>query len=329
MPTDPRSRSHAHFKQYHSSPKSNDKKMNEVMRHGFIAAAVALALMFVPFDGRAQVAQAPNVLIVTAHPDDEALFAGSVYRLTQELGGVADLALVTDGAGGYRFSTLAEGIYGRELTDPAVAREYMPAIRKKELLAAGSIMGLRKYFFLDQPDTGRTTDPDSVLSTVWDSVFVTSQLESILRTNRYDFVLVFLPFAENHGHHKASALLGLQSVQKIEPARQPVVLGAWISSEDDTTAQEYHGLEGYPLSRTTSVEPLFRFDRTHSVPENERLNYKIPVNWVIAEHKTQGTMQLLMNQGDYEEYWLFEANPADARERAAGYFELLNSFSDE
>ena len=38
------------------------------------------------------------------------------------------------------------------------------------------------------------------------------------------------------------------------------------------------------------------------------LDYTIIVNWVIAEHKTQGTMQLGVNRGDVEEFWWFDMN---------------------
>ncbi len=285
--------------------------------------------MLAPVAGAQDDGSPPSVLIVTAHPDDEALFAGSIYRLTQEVGGTADLVLVTDGAGGYRYSTLAENLYGLDLTDPEVAREYLPAIRKKELLSGGAIIGLRKYYFLDQPDTGKTPDPDSILATVWDSRFVTDQLVSILQKNRYDFVLVFLPLPDSHGHHKAAALLGIRAIKALASESRPVVLGAWISSEGDSTSLKYRGLDGYADFDATSVESLFRFDRTHPIVGNDRLNYKIPANWLIAEHKSQGTMQLFMNRGDYEEYWIFSVNGEGARARASRYFSLLNTYQPE
>ena len=72
----------------------------------------------------------PKVLIVTAHPDDEAMFASTVYKITHELDGRVDLVLVTNGAGGYRFSTLAEPIYGLDLTDPDVARDMVRAFHQ-------------------------------------------------------------------------------------------------------------------------------------------------------------------------------------------------------
>ncbi|WP_394776582.1 hypothetical protein, partial [Flavobacterium sp.] len=36
-----------------------------------------------------------RVLIVTAHPDDESGFAATVYKITHELKGVVDLAVIT------------------------------------------------------------------------------------------------------------------------------------------------------------------------------------------------------------------------------------------
>lgn len=47
------------------------------------------------------------------------------------------------------------------------------------------------------------------------------------------------------------------------------------------------------------------------------------VNWEIAEHKSQGTMQLAMNQGDYEKYWLFALNPPSAKTTCEKLFEQL------
>ena len=96
---------------------------------------MAWATGFVPVVGHGAPSEQLRVLLVTAHPDDDASFAGVVYQITQQLGGIVDLALVTDGSGGFRYSTLAEKVYGVELTDEAVARQYLPTIRKRELMA--------------------------------------------------------------------------------------------------------------------------------------------------------------------------------------------------
>lgn len=62
-----------------------------------------------------QSGHSPKILIVTAHPDDDATFAGTNYKIVHDLKGTIDLALITNGEGGYKYSTLAEDIYGLNL----------------------------------------------------------------------------------------------------------------------------------------------------------------------------------------------------------------------
>jgi len=48
------------------------------------------------------------------------------------------------------------------------------------------------------------------------------------------------------------------------------------------------------------------------------------VNWLIAEHKSQGTMQLLMNRGDYENFYSFNINAPAKVEEAIKVFQALS-----
>lgn len=270
-----------------------------------------------------------RVLLVTAHPDDDAAFAATAYRITHHLGGVVDLALITDGGGGFRYSTLAEPIYHLRLTDERVARQYLPAIRKRELMAGGAIVGIRKYFFLDQPDRGFTLSADSVLRAVWDTTYIRNRLTAILSEGSYDLVLGILPFEKTHGHHKSATIMALNAALSLSPADRPVVLGGFMCPLDrDQEEMRFEGLEGYPLTRATGGAPFVRFDRTQKFGLNDRLDYRIIVNWVIAEHKSQGTMQLLMNRGDTECFWYFDANGPERRERVAELFEQLGPDQD-
>ncbi len=262
----------------------------------------------------------PAVLIVTAHPDDEALFAGFVYRMAVERGARVELALVTDGVGGYRFSTLAEPIYGLKLSDPGVAREHLPAIRKRELMAGGAIVGIRDYHFLDQPDSGYTQDPDSILSEVWDGDFVADRLRHIMREGAFDLVLTHLPREGTHGHHKSASILAVRAAESLGSDR-PAVVGAWIAGADDERMPTFRGLPNYADASTDQPEHRWVFDRRQGLGLGGRLNYKIIVNWLIAEHKSQGTMQQLMDRGDLELFWLYENNPDGALEKANAVFE--------
>ena len=100
----------------------------------------------------------PKVLIVVAHPDDEYAFAATVYRITRELGGIADQVIITNGEAGYRYSALAESIYRVSLTREEDGRAHLPSIRKAETLRAGEILGIRQHHFLNQHDSGFSDD---------------------------------------------------------------------------------------------------------------------------------------------------------------------------
>ena len=83
-------------------------------------------------------------------------------------------------------------------------------------------------------------------------------------------------------------------------------------------------MKDYPVTFVDVTDQVFQFDRTQNFGFNDRLNYKIVVNWLIAEHKSQGTMQLLMNKGDIENYVLFDVNDKSEIPRIRSMFEKLN-----
>ncbi len=264
-----------------------------------------------------------KVLLVVAHPDDDAMFAGAVYKITRFLGGQVDLALVTDGSGGYRYAQLAEPIYGLQLTDERVARQYLPAIRKRELMAGGAIVGIRNYFFLDEPDPNYTENVDTVLTHVWRSDRVQAWIAEILERDRYDYVFVHLPIPNFHAHHKAASILALRAAQTVAPEHRPVVLGCFTGTKADTTLLAFRELPGYPVTRIASRPAPFVFDLTEPLDPQGRLDYRIVVNWLIAEHKSQGTMQRLMSWGEVERFWYFEANGPERVAATRAFFDRL------
>lgn len=283
--------------------------------------AALLLLPFLSVVARAQ--EHPRVLIVTAHPDDESGFAATVYKITHDLKGTVDLALITNGEGGYKYSTLAEDWYGLELTDEKVGREYLPTIRKRELMAAGKILGIHDYFFFDQLDHKYTQNVDSVLKYVWDLPAIKDRLRKIMTDRRYDYIFCLLPTPDTHGHHKGATIMALETAAALPSEIRPVVLGGSVSSKSDTGNRAFTGLPDYPVTAIASGAPSLRFDRTQKFGFRDALDYKIIVNWEIAEHKSQGTMQTLVNLGDYEEFWWFDANDPSKMEQARAMFEKL------
>jgi len=267
----------------------------------------------------------PRLLVVVAHPDDEIAFAGTLYKTASLLGGACDLLVITNGEGGFKYSTLAERVYGLELTDEAVGRRELPRIRQRELAAGCKLLGLRRLYWLGEQDLRYTQDPEEVLGpgSPWDLARVRAELRRVLARGDYSFVLTLPPSAETHGHHKAATILALEAAAELEPARRPVVLCA-VGGAADEACEPPPELPGRPQTRLRSTRPLV-FDRGQKFGYRQQLDYRIVANWAIAEHKSQGTMQLLMNQGEREHYFVFDLSPPDAEARAARLFEALQA----
>ncbi|MEQ1886666.1 MAG: PIG-L family deacetylase [Bryobacteraceae bacterium] len=255
---------------------------------------------------------APKVLLVVAHPDDESECAAVIYRVTRELGGIVDQAIVTDGQAGFQWSGPAEAVYGLDLGNENVARQHLPRIRRKEVLRANKILGVRDTYFFDQLDTGMTFDPLEGLR-AWKTHFVRDALVRLMDRERYDLILTLLPDEDTHGHHQSVAILVLQAVAEFPEELRPGVVGVKTAGERESFA-EFLGREGFPLTRTTSVEPVWSFDRRTQLT-NSRLDYSIIVHWVIAEHKSQGMFQMEFGRRRYEQFWLFAVSGCAGRLR--------------
>lgn len=263
-----------------------------------------------------------KVLLVTAHPDDETLLAVTTYKITHELGGIVDQVVITNGEGGYSYSLLSEPIYNLKLATEAVGREKLPEIRKQELLDAGKILGIRNHCFLDQKDAKFGLDIREPLDTTWNVNWVSIRLQELLIRNKYDYVLTLLPDSLTHAHHKAATVLALLAVENVK--EKPVILAVSTSNKGEII-KDFFQLDNYPVTKVSQGKYAFRIDRTVGFAPLNKLNYKIIVNWVIAEHKSQGSAQNLTNDGDYENFWYFDLNGAAKFEKTKRFFDLLRS----
>ncbi len=271
-------------------------------------------------------ARGPRVLGIIAHPDDETSFAATAYAVTHRLGGHCDLVCVTDGQGGYKYSTLSEPIYGLRLTDEAIGRRELPAIRRREMLASAEILGVNQVHFLDQPDHRYSQDELEILgpsAQVWDVPLVKQKLRSIMEEGDYQFVFILLPTPTTHGHHKAASILALDVVNSLPLKQRPAVLGTQVLDADEQ-AIAYTALKGHPLTTPAAGSPRFVFDRTSGFGHKDRLHLRIIVDWVIAAHKSQGTMQLAAGKGDLESFTLFAISPARAVNDCLKFFDSLS-----
>jgi N-acetylglucosamine malate deacetylase 2 len=252
-----------------------------------------------------------RVLLVVAHPDDEYEVAGTIYRISKELSGTVDQVIITNGEAGYRYSSLAVAYYGLDLTNEAIGRARLPDIRKREAQRAGRILGIQHQWFLNEKDDRFTLDAGESLHRSWHEQRILVALQQRLSKGHYDFVFVLMPSEQTHGEHKAASILALEAIELLPSDQRPIVLGAQAGAGD---AASYKSLSQYPLTAADSLNPQFKFDRNTRFGYQQSLSYQIVVDWVIAEHKSQGLFQTRCLQDRFENFWLFTVN----RDSAAG-----------
>lgn len=269
-------------------------------------------------------AQGPKVLVVTAHPDDETGFSVTMFKIARELKGVVDMAVMTDGGGGFADAQLGSVYYGVNLLDSVTARTHLPLIRKEEIAAAARIMGVRNIYFMEQPDDYYSTDIRPYISGGnWDIPYVERRLDRLLQERGYDFVITMLPHPGQHGHHKTSAVLALRAVQRYKGPGKPIII-AGSPMRNDAKPTEFTMLEGYPETRIRFEAPSFRLDRSFRFKENDKVSYKIVADWVISEYKSQGAIQENgIHRTDYEVYRYYEINDPAGIPKVKKLFEDL------
>lgn len=268
--------------------------------------------------------QGPKVLIVTAHPDDETMFPVTIFKITHEMKGTADLALITDGSGGYN-GMVASSYYGKNLTDSLTGRTYLPLLRKKELFCSGEVMGIKNFFFFDQTDDFYQLDPKPFLAGArWDLSYCERKLDKILQDGQYDYIFCLIPSAEQHAHHKTASILALRAVQRMKGNKKPVILGGRSLNKNYTYT--FSQLEAYPETKVSTIAPVFYFDRSFGFGENNHHSYMIVADWVKSCHKTQsGDMDASMHKGELETFWYFDINGNNKIESTKAFFENLRN----
>jgi prenyltransferase beta subunit len=145
----------------------------------------------------------------------------------------------------------------------------------------------------------------------------------LLQRERYDAVFTLLPTAETHGHHRAATLLTLEAVGTLA-GKKPLVFGVDARGAEERPFQ-FTGLPSEPLTRTVAAAPVLTFDRATPFGFRDALSYRIVVNWLIAEHKSQGLFQTDTGQDRFEQFWLFEAGSQEASGRLAELQKLFCS----
>jgi len=136
-----------------------------------------------------------DILIVVAHPDDEAFFTPYAVKALNDLHkSVAVIFATRGGSGGNRY---------RAERGPAMANE-----REIEARAACTKLGIRNVWFLDGKDSASQNVLDSLSN--WGHGANLEKLVALIRLTRPEVILTHHPgifIGENHGDHQATGVL--------------------------------------------------------------------------------------------------------------------------
>ncbi len=133
-----------------------------------------------------------RVLVVTAHPDDEAFYVGGTLLRLREAGAQVRLIVLTDGDKGYYPFHDAEG----------TART-----RRAEQLRAAELFGIASVRFFGKPDGRLRADEDTV-----------ALLTEEIRTFQPDFLLTFDPEHVRkvyHRDHRAAGDAAVRAARRV------------------------------------------------------------------------------------------------------------------
>ena len=105
-------------------------------------------------------------------------------------------------------------------------------------------------------------------------------------------------------------------------------MGSFTTGMMDDEVAKYTVLDGHPETRIRKDEGPWLFDRNTKLGLDDRLDYNIIVNWLIAEHKSQGTMQMFLGNSGAERFWVYDINSRDAGQKAQRLMRKVQSGSD-
>ncbi len=83
---------------------------------------LALLSLAVPVQAQDIINYKPKNFLLTAHPNHDVIFSATVWKTTKLLGGKVDIALMANGEGAYKYSTLANYVYGLGLDNEEAGR---------------------------------------------------------------------------------------------------------------------------------------------------------------------------------------------------------------
>jgi LmbE family N-acetylglucosaminyl deacetylase len=157
-----------------------------------------------------------DILVVVAHPDDEAFFTPYLARAIYDMHKRVAVVFSTDGGSGVNRFTRERG--------PAMANE-----REIEARDACAGLGIKNVWFLG----GRDTASQNVLNSLsgWGHGANLERLVGLVRLTRPDVIFTHFPgvfIGENHGDHQATGVLVIEA---FDLAADPAVFPSELAGD--------------------------------------------------------------------------------------------------
>ncbi len=131
-----------------------------------------------------------NILIISSHADDHISCAGTVFKLQEERGMVPFELVLTDSSRGQNFKSKKQK-----------NRKSVSEMRLKELSKASIFLGIKKTFFLREPDFGLQVKPEILF-----------KVAKVIREVRPQIVFINGEF-DAHPDHRAAFRIALDSIK--------------------------------------------------------------------------------------------------------------------
>jgi LmbE family N-acetylglucosaminyl deacetylase len=190
-----------------------------------LSAILLAAALSVASPMRAQAPQMVNgpdsrfkvdILVVSAHPDDEAFFTPYVARAVYDMHKRVAVIFSTRGGSGANRFTRERG--------PAMANE-----REIEAREACAKLGVTDVWFLDGKDTASQNVMDSLSN--WGHGANLEKLVGLIRLTRPEVIFTHYPgffIGENHGDHQATAVLVTEA---FDLAANPLIFPSQLAGD--------------------------------------------------------------------------------------------------
>jgi LmbE family N-acetylglucosaminyl deacetylase len=205
--------------------------------------------------------EAKKILCIQPHPDDMDISAGATLSMLSDLGIEINYLTVTDDSAGFKDAG----------ADDLVRRQNQ---RKEEQTAAGNIIGVKDYYWLNYPDAGN-----------WSQYDARNLIIKHIRMLRPDFIFTVDPWLMYEAHmdhiktgHAASEALMLYNFPFI------------VTEPEIDTGFEPYDIKGIAFSFTAKPNVVI-----------DAGNYRERKFMAIAEHKSQFTEESLGMLKMYDE----------------------------